>query len=442
MNDTLARFELVEEREVVGLRSHARAIADRLGFPLRGQVEIASAVSTVARDALRSGVDGCRVEFRLEGDAPPSLAIRVVARVAGPPGSNPFHEAVERRIGGLSLQIEGDPSDPMVQTLVMVEALPSGMPSVSPPEMARCANEPDCLCTVTALDELIRQDRELLQVLDDFETQARERSGLDRKLEEAARAIVALDVELDERAESLKRAVETKRRFLSNVSHELRTPVASILSLTRLLLDRADGDLSVEQERQISFIDRASGDLLSLINDLLDLARFDAGREVLRLSEVHPSELFTVLRGIFRPFQPPRSAVTVVFEEPDRLPSIWTDPAKLTQILHKIVSSALKSTELGEVRLRAEAGADDSVVFSVTDPGVGIEPDQLERVFEEFGQVESPLGKVAKGTGLGLPLASKLARLLGGRVDVRSESGVGSTFTLTIPVRFPGETAG
>lgn len=176
-----------------------------------------------------------------------------------------------------------------------------------------------------------------------------------------------------------------------------------------------------------------------MLNDLLDLARIEAGRDVVRVSEVAIPTLFESLRATFDPLQSPGSPVTIVFEEPHGLPSISTDESKLSRVLHNFLSNALKFTERGEVRVKAEPGPDESVIFSVADTGIGIEPGHLESIFEEFSQVEGPLQRLAKGSGLGLPLVRKLAHLLGGQIDVQSRPGLGSTFSLTIPARNPDE---
>jgi signal transduction histidine kinase len=138
---------------------------------------------------------------------------------------------------------------------------------------------------------------------------------------------------------------------------------------------------------------------------------------------------------------PPGSAVALVFEDPGELPTLWTDEEKLGQILRNFLTNALKFTERGEIRVKVSPGPDETVNFSVIDTGLGIAPENLERVFEEFGQVEGPHQPLVKGTGLGLPLARKIAGLLGGRVDLRSEPGIGSTFVATIPIRLSGNSA-
>ncbi|HEY6403801.1 MAG TPA: ATP-binding protein, partial [Blastocatellia bacterium] len=160
--------------------------------------------------------------------------------------------------------------------------------------------------------------------------------------------------------------------------------------------------------------------------------------------EVHPSEftvenLFSTLRGVFRPMLT-NKAVDLIFEAPDEIPALVTDEGKVTQILRNFISNALKFTERGEVRVRAAlAEGGDHITFYVVDTGIGIAAADQDRIFEEFAQVENPLQRHAKGTGLGLPLTRNLARLLGGDVAVKSEIGVGSTFSATIPARYTAE---
>jgi len=220
------------------------------------------------------------------------------------------------------------------------------------------------------------------------------------------------------------------------MSHEFRTPVNSILALTRMLLDRADGELTAEQDRQVSFIRKSAEALLELVNDLLDLAKVEAGKTEVRAASFDVAHLFGALRGMLRPLLV-SDAVALVFEEPEDLPALHTDEAKVSQVLRNLVSNALKFTERGEVRVSARhLPGEHAVAFIVRDTGIGIAAQDQERIFQEFTQVDSPVQRRVHGTGLGLPLCRKLASLLGGRVDVESEPGVGSTFTAVIPVHY------
>ena len=181
---------------------------------------------------------------------------------------------------------------------------------------------------------------------------------LNRELEDTNRGVVALYAELDEKAESLRRAAEMKSRFLSNMSHEFRTPLNSILALSRLLLDRADGELTPEQEKQVGFIRKAAQDLTELVNDLLDLAKVEAGKDGRPAATSSTSRTCSArLRGMLRPLLATNPAVALVFEDPAEPPMLHTDEGKVSQILRNFISNALKFTERGEVRVRAEPGA-------------------------------------------------------------------------------------
>jgi CheY-like chemotaxis protein/two-component sensor histidine kinase len=220
------------------------------------------------------------------------------------------------------------------------------------------------------------------------------------------------------------------------MSHEFRTPVNSILSLSRILLDRTDGGLTSEQERQVHFIRKAADTLSELINDLLDIAKIEAGKIVIRPVEFEVAELFSTLRGMLRPLLL-TDAINLVFAEPEDIPLLHTDESKISQILRNFLSNALKFTERGEVCVSATLTAEgDAVVFSVADTGIGIAPEDQEIIFQEFTQLDNPLQKRVKGTGLGLPLCRKLAELLGGSVSMQSSPGMGSTFFATIPLRY------
>jgi CheY-like chemotaxis protein/two-component sensor histidine kinase len=245
---------------------------------------------------------------------------------------------------------------------------------------------------------------------------------------------VALYAELDEKADHLRRADEVKSRFLSNMTHEFRTPVNSIIGLARLLIDdRERAGQPVEPE--IAYIRDAAEQLSELVNDLLDLAKVEAGKTVVRPAEFQVSTLFGALRGMLRPLLLNQS-VSMVFEDGDDLPMLYTDEGKVSQILRNLISNGLKFTERGEVRITAATENDGTIVFQVRDTGIGIRPEDQSRIFDEFTQVEHRLQRGVRGTGLGLPLSKRLAELLGGTLTVSSETGIGSTFSLRIPMHY------
>ena len=257
---------------------------------------------------------------------------------------------------------------------------------------------------------------------------------LSEELEETNRGVVALYAELDEKSVQLRAASEAKTRFLANVSHELRAPVTAIIGLGRLLADESSDKLSPDQSRQVELIRGSATDLLSLVNDLLDLAKAEAGRIEPNITEVDLRAVFGQLRGTLRPLAT-RSEVDFVVDEP-RVPTLATDEVLLAQVLRNLLTNALKFTAEGSVRLTVER-VDGDVEFTVADTGSGIPPELHERIFEEFYQVPGSTALSGKGTGLGLPYARRLAGILGGAMRVDSKPGRGSTFIVSLPAGTP-----
>ncbi|MHA7115897.1 sensor histidine kinase [Pseudomonas promysalinigenes] len=267
-----------------------------------------------------------------------------------------------------------------------------------------------------------------------------ENEALRAELDETNQGVLALYAELDIQAQQLRQASDLKSRFLSYMSHEFRTPLGSILSITSLLADELDGPLSEEQHRQVAFVSTATRELSDMVDDLLDLAKIEAGRISISPAWFDMLDLFAALRGMFRPIVE-GGAVDLIFEEPVGLPRLYTDDKKLAQILRNFVSNALKFTSRGEVRVSAQLQGEDKIRFAVSDTGIGIPEELLGSLFEDFAQVDSPLQKRLRGTGLGLSLCKRFAILLGGEVGVTSEPGVGSCFHVTIPLALAQENA-
>ncbi|URX63165.1 histidine kinase [Luteibacter anthropi] len=259
-----------------------------------------------------------------------------------------------------------------------------------------------------------------------------ENDALRAELDETNQGVLALYAELDIQAEQLRQASELKSRFLSYMSHEFRTPLGSILSMTRLLVDELDGPLNEEQHKQVGFVAGAARELSDMVDDLLDLAKIEAGRITISPAWFELVDLFAALRGMFRPIVDTTEA-DLIFEEPQGMPKLYTDDKKLAQILRNFISNALKFTPRGEIRVSAELEADGRVRFSVRDTGIGIPPDLQGILFEDFTQVDSPLQRRVRGTGLGLSLCRQFAHLLGGEVGLESTPGKGSVFHVVLP---------
>ena len=265
-----------------------------------------------------------------------------------------------------------------------------------------------------------------------------ETAALREELDETNQGVLALYAELDMQAQALRQASDLKSRFLSYMSHEFRTPLGSILSINSLLADELDGPLSPEQHKQVAFVSTAARELSDMVDDLLDLAKIEAGRITISPAWFDMFDLFSALRGMFRPIVD-ASAVDLIFEEPVGLPRLYTDDKKLAQILRNFIANALKFTTRGEVRVSARLEGSDNVRFAVSDTGIGIASDLHGSLFEDFAQVDSPLQKRLRGTGLGLSLCKRFASLLGGEVGFQSAPGVGSTFYVIIPLAIAQE---
>lgn len=256
------------------------------------------------------------------------------------------------------------------------------------------------------------------------------------ELDETNRGVIALYAELDDQAEQLRRISELKSRFLSYLSHEFRTPLGAIRSITRILVDLMDGPLTGEQQKQIEFVQSSAVELSDMVDDLLDLAKVEAGRITISPEWFDMMDFMAALRGMFKPIVS-NSSVNLIFEEPPDIPRIYTDHRKLSQILRNFISNALKFTPKGEVRVSARYDGESYVTFLVRDTGIGIAKGHLPLLFTDFTQIASPIQRQLRGAGLGLSLCKRFAELLGGSVGAESEAGVGSVFYATILIRLP-----
>lgn len=448
---TVLTVDLAREEDIVRARQQARELAARLGFEKQDQSRIATAVSEIARNTVTYGRGG-RAEFRVEGNHPAqSLTVRFTDRGPGiadlkgvldgqyvsPTGMGVGIAGTRRLMDTFSIQ-----SVPGGGTTVVFGKLLSGRTPLTRDRLAALATGMAPPATINPLSELEAQDHALLDSLSELKSRQEEVGQLSAELDDTNRGVMALYAELDQRAEALRQASDVKTRFLSNMSHEFRTPLNSILALSRLLLDRSDGELTTEQERQVLYIRRSAETLTSMINDLLDIAKVEAGRLDVDVREFSVAELFGGLRGVMRPLLH-GDKVELVFHERGVVPTLRTDEGKVSQILRNLISNALKFTERGEVRVSAELHEPDLVVFDVSDTGIGIDAADLGRIFDEFTQVNSALQSRTKGSGLGLPLSRKLAELLGGSLNAQSSPGSGSVFSLAIPadLRAPPDAA-
>ena len=446
---SLLRMDIRYEHDVVLARQRARRVAAALKFDSQDQTRIATAVSEVARNAFQYAGGGL-VEFRIEREPEPALQISVSDKGRGIPNVREILDGKYVSKTGMGLGLLGakrlmdlfriDTTPGTGTKVVLGKNIPSRVAVLEKKDLDALLSTIEVRSAQNPYEELQQQNKELLAALDELRARQLELAQLNRELDETNRGVVALYAELDDKADFLQRASELKSHFLSNMSHEFRTPLNSITALSQILLDRLDGELSSEQEKQVRFIKSSAQDLMDLVNDLLDLAKVEAGKVTIRPATFDANTLFSALRGMLRPLLSQNSSVKMMFDDPEEDFQIYSDEAKVSQILRNFISNALKFTESGEVRVSVSRGHDDTVAFSVSDTGIGIAAEDQERIFQEWTQVDGKLQKAAKGSGLGLPLSRKLAQLLGGDVYVKSELGMGSTFVAVIPISYRGET--
>jgi len=446
----LLSLRIQSESDIVMARQRARQVATLLGLNTPDQVGLATAVSEIVRNAVLYAGEA-RVDFEMDVYSRPQfLWVQVTDQG---PGIHDLEGVLAGRFQsktGLGVGLSGArrltdrfeiSSSKTEGTVVRFgKAVQGHTQPLDMGGLARLSSQLAKLPTPEIRDDLQQQNQDLIQTLETL--RAKERELEDRRLElerlnlelaETNRGVVALYAELEERAIALRRSDEVKTQFLSYVSHEFRTPVNSVMALTHLLLKRTDGELSIEQEKQVVYIRKAVEGLAEMVNDLLDLAKVEAGKTEVRKSIVEVSQVLGSLRALMRPLAT-NDDVTLTFEESPAGLVMETDEAKLGQILRNLVSNALKFTEKGEVRIRISSPAGSGLIsFFVEDTGIGIAPEHLDVIFQEFSQIQHSIQRRVKGTGLGLPLSRKLAELLGGTLEVSSRQGVGSTFVLTLP---------
>jgi len=434
-------LRLRHERHVVHARQRARDIAALLGFEHQEQIRLATAASELARNAFRYASSGA-VEFLVRDTSPQLFVISVTD---SGPGIDNLSEILNGKYvsrTGLGRGIIGTKrlmdqfeiaSSPAGTRVEAGKILPRTAPQVNADGARKIASELARSGATDPFDEVERQNQELLRTLAELREKQDQLAELNRELEDTNRGVVALYAELDQNADDLRRVSDMKTSFLSNLSHEFRTPLNSITSLCQLLIGRSDGDLSSEQEKQISFIQKSTAELTELVNDLLDLAKVEAGKIDVRPRHFEVEDLFGALRGMLRPLLTGNS-LELMFDAAPNLPPLYNDEGKLSQILRNLISNALKFTRRGHVRLSAQCSREGFIDFCVEDTGIGIAPEDRERIFEEFVQIESEMQTRVKGTGLGLPLSRRLAELLGGTITVESDVGVGSTFKVSLPI--------
>lgn len=278
-------------------------------------------------------------------------------------------------------------------------------------------------------EELKVQQEELVEANEELE----ERSRL---LEERNQMIFEHNLEIQRKAEELEQSTRYKSEFLANMSHELRTPLNSILLLSRLMTENSNQNLSEEQVEYASVIQSSGKGLLSLIDEILDLSKIEAGKMDVVYADVSIEEIVQEMKSLFDPVAREKHLTFETKVDEDVYSIIETDKLRLDQILRNLLSNALKFTAEGMVQLHVSRAKDnaDVVRFTVKDTGIGISEDKQQIIFEAFQQADGSTRRKYGGTGLGLSISRELTRLLGGELSLHSSPGHGSEFTVSIPI--------
>ncbi len=301
--------------------------------------------------------------------------------------------------------------------------------------------------TLKASEDLLKKQQEELQKTNaELEEKAELLAVQNKEVERKNNEIEQARLSLEEKAEQLALSSKYKSEFLANMSHELRTPLNSLLILARLLADNTEGNLNNKQIEYSRTIYSAGNDLLSLINDILDLAKIESGTMSINMDQIRVSDFREQIERIFRQVAVDKGLNFTIELDPELSPTIYTDVKRLQQILKNLLANAFKFTDRGEVNLRvfvAKQGwssdqetlnrANKVIAFAVRDTGIGIPSEKQKIIFEAFQQADGTTSRKFGGTGLGLSISREITRLFGGEIKLVSQPGAGSTFTLYLP---------
>ncbi|MCD4681377.1 MAG: response regulator, partial [Bacteroidales bacterium] len=283
-------------------------------------------------------------------------------------------------------------------------------------------------------ESLTRSNQQLEAQKEELQDQSEELQDQADELQQTSEELQEQNLELEAQRNHVEAANKLKSEFLSNMSHELRTPLNSIMALSRVLTMQAKDKLNDEENNYLEIIERNGKNLLTLINDILDLSKIEAGRMDVLPEFISIGSLLQIIKENMTTLSEERD-LNLTLSIPDNLPQVETDESKLQQILTNIIGNAVKFTEKGSVDISVKHDQ-ENIFIEVKDTGIGISKEMLPNIFDEFRQADGTSSRQFGGTGLGLAIANKMTEILGGNIKVKSKPGVGSVFTITIPIRW------
>lgn len=426
------------EGDIVKVRERVRRLAREMGFDVTTQIKITTAVSEVTRNIYEYAKSGAITLSVAERE--PDVGLMVTARDEGPGIDEQTLRSILRGAyhssSGLGVGLSGtrklmDEFDVETGTgrgtrVTVVKWLPPAARTRAKEHLEELRGLLGSDQEDSAVEELKQQNRDLVKILEELEEKRDQLEQVNRQLSET-------NQELNEANEKLRELAEMKEEFLALTTHDLRSPLTVISGVISFFTSGRLGELTSEQKNMVSMMERNTQSLIELVNDLLDASKLESGTMRLELSSIDLSVLMDELRETMEPLAKEKG---IVLEEslPPELPPVEADRPKLRRIIVNLLSNAIKFTPKGgRVSLKAEREGGRIRIY-VTDTGVGIAPEDVERLFDKYEQARSRATRGEKGTGLGLYITRQLVELHGSRIEVNSQVGRGSTFSFSLPI--------
>ncbi len=427
------------ESDIIKVRDRVRRLAREMGFDSTTQIKITTAVSEVTRNIYEYAKSGA-ISLAL-AERGLDVGLQLTARDDGP-GINPatlraiMHGSYQS-VSGLGVGLSG--TRKLMDEFDIQTAPGEGtrvsfikwMPRTSSEHIKDRIEELRAYfvgqdADDSAIEELQQQNRDFVRILSELEEKREELEELNRQLNQSNK-------ELNDANAKLRELSELKEEFLALTTHDLRSPLTVISGVISFFTSGRLGELSPEQKNMVAMMERNTQSLIELVNDLLDASKLESGTMRLDITSIELPSLLDELRETMEPLAKEKEIVLKERIAP-ALPPVAADRTKLRRILVNLLSNAVKFTpKQGEVEVSAEMEG-DHVRLAVADTGVGIAPEDLERLFDKYEQARSRATRGEKGTGLGLYITRQLVELHGGQIEAQSEVGRGSTFSFTLPV--------
>lgn len=448
----IATIHIREETDVVTCRQSAKRIAGWLELSQLEQIRFATAVSELARNVYQYAGEGA-FHFDLTENATGQLAGLSFEATDHGPGIAAIDQILNGSYvspTGMGVGLRGaqrlmDDFDIRTSTNgTRIRARKFIYPPRSFPAPAQLNVIREQLQTDGAADPFIElqvRGTELLLTAAELQNKQVELEATNLELENTNKGVVALYSELEKATEEVREASESKSRFFANMTHEIRTPINIVENISKLLLKGVDGPLNPEQHKQVSFISDAASELSELVNELLDISEAESGRIEIVPVRFTLADFIEQLRQFVSALSQRLPVLDWEIAGTTQDVELETDRHRLFQIMRNLIGNAFKYTPSGKVCIRTYLPDEHSIEFLVEDTGVGIAPENHAKVFEEFLRVRSPSQNQIQGTGLGLPLARRLAGLLHGDITLHSELGKGSRFLLKVDRRHGNTTS-